>query len=176
MSESFDPSKIEIIIEGEEEEEEETEDYKFYVIKVPPGREYQLIFLIRHRTLLLKLPILSAFKTRNLDGVVFVEAKNYQAVVDAIREFRYAHAFRDPLTFEEVENYLKEFQIRYEKKEEEEEEEIVPGMRVIIIQGPFKGREARVVSVSKKKVWLEVMGGGAMIIEASIDDIRVAKD
>lgn len=146
---------------------------KIYIVQVPSGREIQLIFLIKWRSEVLGLPIKSAFTTRNQNGIVFVEAEDYDVVVRAVRNFRNAIVLKDPLKFAEAERYLKELEVKYEREitKEEKKIELLPGMIVEIVDGPFKGKKARIVSLSKKKAWVDLMGGGALLIEVDIDNI-----
>ncbi|MHA1616019.1 MAG: KOW motif-containing protein [Candidatus Njordarchaeales archaeon] len=151
---------------------EEKSDRKFFAVKVPAGRELQLIFLIKWRTELLKLPIYSAFTIGSGTGVVIVEADNYDSVVRAVKNFRYAAALPDELSFEDIEQYLEGFEVKYERAVAEKEEvKIEQGMIVEIIDGPFKGQKARVVSVGKKKAWVDLMGGGALLVEVDINHL-----
>ena len=80
---------------------------------------------------------------------------------------------REPLSFKDAEQYLREFEVKYEREvvKEEKKIELIPGMIVEIIDGPFKGRKARIVSLAKKKVWVDLMGGGALLIEVDIDHV-----
>ncbi len=159
--------------ELKEEARGKTEEGKLYLVQVPQGRELQLIFLIKWRAEVLGLPIKSAFTPKSQSGIVFVETDDYDTVVRAVRNFRNAVVLKDPMPFSEAESYLREFEIKYEREIEEEGEEVelVPGMIVEIIDGPFKGRRARIVSISKKKVWVDLMAGGALLIEVDMDHI-----
>lgn len=152
----------------------DTEEKKdIYLVQLPRGRELQLIFLIKWRAEVLGLPIKSAFAPKSQSGIVFVEASDYDIVVRAVRNFRNAVVLKDPMDFSEVEKYLREFEVKYEREREEEgkEFELIPGMIVEIISGPFKGKKARIVSISKKKVWVDLMGGGALLIEVDMDQV-----
>ncbi|GEM_PF-2300987 len=157
------------------EEEEIDKQRKFFAVKVPAGREMQLIFLIKWRTEVLKLPIYSAFMLGGGTGVVIVEADNYDAVVRAVKNFRYAAAFPDELSFEDVKEYIERFEVKYERVIVEEEVKIEQGMIVEIIDGPFKGQRARVVSVGKKKAWVDLMGGGALLVEVDLKHLAPVK-
>ena len=161
-----------------EQEEGEKGDSKIFIVRVPSGRETQLIFLIKWRSEVLGLPIKAAFTTHSQDGVVFIEAEDYDTVVRAVRNFRNAVALPEPLSFEDTIQYLRELEVKYERElaKEEKKVELVPGMIVEIIDGPFKGRKARIVSLAKKKVWVDLIGGGALLIEVDMDHIIPAED
>ena len=158
------------LAEGVEEKKNES---KIYLVQLPQGRELQLIFLIKWRAEVLGLPIKSAFAPKSQGGIVFVEAADYDTVVRAVRNFRNAVVLKEPMPFSEAEKYLREFEVKYEREIEEEgkEFELIPGMIVEIIDGPFKGRRARIVSISKKKVWVDLMAGGALLIEVDMDQV-----
>lgn len=148
---------------------------KFFVVRVPRGREIDVIFLIRHRTKLFNLPIYSVFTPEDQEGVLFVEALDYDSVLRAVRHYRGVQVFRDPMKWEDIESYLQPFQVKYELREEEKEEErIEPGVIVEIIDGPFQGQKGRVVSVKKKKVWVDLLGGGAMLVPIPIEYVKPA--
>ena len=166
--------KSELVEEKKRSEEETTvTDSKIFLVQVPHGRETQLIFLIKWRAEVLGLPIKAAFAPKSQSGVIFVEADDYDVVVRAVRNFRNAIALREPLSFKDAEQYLREFEVKYEREvvKEEKKIELIPGMIVEIIDGPFKGRKARIVSLAKKKVWVDLMGGGALLIEVDIDHV-----
>lgn len=150
---------------------------KFFVVRVPRGREVDLIFLIRHRIQTFGLPIYSIFSPEDQEGVLFVEAEDYDTVLRAVRHFRGALAFRDPLPWEEVEGYLQQFQVKYEKRVEEKEEiKIEPGIIVEIIDGPFSGQKGRVISIKKKKVWVDLIAGGAMLVPVPIEYVKPVEE
>lgn len=158
--------------EKETQNGEEVDEFQIYVVKVPAGREVQLIFLIKWRAEVLGLPVVAAFSSKSQDGVVFVEAPDYDTVVRAVRNFRHAVVLPEPLALDNVEQYLREFKVKYEREiVKEEKPELYPGMIVEIISGPFKGRKARIVSLTKKKAWVDLMGGGALLVEIDIDHI-----
>jgi transcription antitermination factor NusG len=152
------------------------ESVKFFIVRVPRGREIDVIFLIRHRTKLFSLPIYSVFTPEDQEGVLFVEALDYDSVLRAVRHYRGVQVFRDPMKWEDIESYLQPFQVKYELREEEKEEEkIEPGVIVEIIDGPFQGQKGRVVSVKKKKVWVDLLGGGAMLVPIPIEYVKLAE-
>ncbi|MHA1675780.1 MAG: KOW motif-containing protein [Candidatus Njordarchaeales archaeon] len=158
------------------------EDKKFFMVKVPTGRETQTIFLIKYRTELLNLPIYSAIFSQDLSGLIFVEADDYETVMRAVKNLRSVVVFEEPLSANKLigknkdegeMDILSSFKIKYPEKKELEEKHLEPGIIVEIIDGPFKGRKARIVSISKKRVWVDLMhGGGALLVEVNIDHIR----
>ncbi|MGQ4890978.1 MAG: KOW motif-containing protein [Candidatus Njordarchaeia archaeon] len=155
----------------------ESQKAQFFIVRVPRGREVEVIFLIRHRVKLYNLPIYAVFNPEDQEGVLFVEAADYNTVVRAVRHYRGAQVFPDPMSWEEIVSYLQPFQVKYERKEEEEEEagKIEPGTIVEIIDGPFQGQKGRVVTVKKKKVWVDLMAGGAMLVPIPIEYVKPAE-
>ena len=154
----------------------EKQEGQFFIVRVPRGREVEVIFLIRHRVRLYNLPIYAVFNPEDQEGVLFVEASDYDTVVRAVRHYRGAQVFRDPIRWEEVVSYLQPFQVKYERKEEEEEvSKIEPGIIVEIIDGPFQGQKGRVVTIKKKKVWVDLMAGGAMLVPIPLEYVKPAE-
>jgi len=155
-------------------QEVKDQDSRIYIVRVPTGRELQLIFLIKWRAEVLGLPIRSVFAPVSQTGTIFVEADDFDTVVRAVRNFRNAAVIPDPMAFDEALPYLKEFEVKYERElvREEKKIELVPGMIVEIIDGPFKGRKARIVSLAKKRVWVDLMGGGALLIEVDLEHVK----
>ena len=152
------------------------EEHKFFVVRVPRGYEVDLMFLIRHRIEVFNLPIYSAFYLDEQDGIVFIEADDYDTVVRAVRYFRGAVAFKEPLSWSEVEKYLEKFQVKYERREEEGEVKIEPGIMVEIVDGPFAGQKGRVVSVKKNKVWVDLVAGGAILVPIPIEYVKPVEE
>ncbi len=150
---------------------------KFFIVRVPRGREVDVIFLIKYRTQIYDLPIYSVFNPEDQEGVLFVEAEDYETVVRSVRHYRGAQVFPEPMSWEEVKDYLQPFLVKYEKKVVQEGEvKIEPGMIVEIINGPFQGQKGRVVSIKKKKVWVDLMIGGAMLVPISIEDVKPVQE
>jgi len=153
----------------------EEEFPKIFVVRVPKGRGLDLLYLIQLRKQLLGLPIYSAFLMDEHPDLVFVEADDYFAVAKSVAFFRYARALDSPLSPSEcsalLESLIRSAE-RMREAEEEEELKLEVGQIVRIIRGPFKDRRARVVSVSKNKVFLDLMSGATLLIEVKPEDIE----
>lgn len=152
------------------------ESHKVYPVKIPDRSKKKLLFLIRLRKKLKDLPIYSAFFTENQDSLVFVEAKNLNAIKEAIQGLRYATVLSEPVDPDKIDSYLEAFKVKYKKKPEEEEEILQPGAAVRINKGPLSGKKARVVSVRKDKVWVDLGGGGgggAQLVEIESDNVKL---
>ena len=157
------------------ESSEGSEAPKIYVVKVPKGRGIDLLYLIQLRRELLKLPIYSAIVLDEHPDLVFVEANDFPSVAKAVAYFRYARVFEDPLTQSEYENFMESIDRVLERAEEIEEAEEIKfevGQIVRIVRGPFKDRRARVVSVSKNKLFLDLMSGAMLLIEVKPEDVE----
>ena len=149
----------------------------FYIVRVPRGKEVDLMFLIKTRVELYDLPIYSVFAPEDQEGVIFIETDDYDAVIQAIRYFRGASVIKEPLEWEEVRDFLKVFLTKYEVVEKAEEEiAIEPGMIVEIIDGPFQGQRGRVVSVKKNKVWVDLHARGAMLVPLTYEQVKPAEE
>ena len=160
--------------QGEREGERE-EQPKVFIVRVPKGRGIDLLYLIQLRKQLLRLPIYSAVVLDEHPDLVFVEADDYFSVAKAVAYFRYARALDTPLSPTEYENLVNTLQKAVERAEEIEAMEEVKfevGQRVRIIRGPFKDRIARVVSVSKNKLFLDLMSGAMLLIEVKPEDVE----
>ena len=162
-----------------EEKESEEEIPKIFVVKVPKGRGIDLIHLIQLRKQLLKLPIYSAVVLEEHPDLVFVEANDFVSVAKAVAYFRYARPFETPLSPTEYYNLVDSLKKALEKAEGIEEVEEIKfeiGQIVRIIRGPFKDRKARVVSVSKNKLFLDLMSGAMLLIEVKPEDVEPVSD
>lgn len=151
----------------------------FYIVKVPKGKETDLMFLIRTRVELYDLPIYSVFAPEDQEGIVFIETDDYKALIQAVRYFRGVQVIGEPLEWDDVKEYLKVFLTKYEIPAErgaEEEVRIEPNMIVEIIDGPFQGQRGRVVSVKKNKVWVDLHARGAMLVPLSYDQVKPVED
>jgi len=151
------------------------ESPKIFVVRVPKGRGIDLIQLIQLRKQLLKLPIYSAIVLEEHPDLVFVEAKDFVAVAKAVAYFKYARPIDTPLSPTECEGLIDAISKAIEKAEEIEEVEEIKfeiGQIVRIIRGPFKDRKARVVSVSKNKLFLDLMSGAMLLIEVKPEDVE----
>ena len=157
-------------------ESEETEEQpKIYVVKTPKGKEIDILFLIRLRKNLLNLPIYSAFVLDDprQRGLVFVEAKDHYSVMQAVAYARYTRVYKWPLSQEEMFKFIEMLKQAQAKTEvEEKPPELQAGMFVKIIRGPFKDRIARIISVSKSKIFLDLMSGGIWVIEVKPEDVK----
>lgn len=146
-----------------------------FAVKVPNRSRTKLLFLIRLRTNIKDLPIYSAFLNEDQEGLVFVEAENKNAVVEAVRGFRYASVLSEPVKPERVDSYLEAFKVKYKEKPKEEEQVLNVGTIVKVVKGPFSGTKARVVSVREDKVWVDLGGGGgggAQLVEIKAESVR----
>lgn len=146
-----------------------------FPVKIPSRSRKKLLFLIQLRTRIKDLPIYSAFLTEEQDGLLFVEAENHQAIVEAVRGFRYASVLEEPVKPERVSSYLDSFKVKYKEKPKEEEKEIQTGMIVEVVKGPFSGVKARVVSIREDKVWVDLGGGGgggAQLVEIQAENVK----
>mgnify|MGYP003878420679 CR=1 FL=1 len=146
-----------------------------YVVKVPKGKGLDLIYLIQLRKELFKLPIYSAVILDEHPDLIFVEAQDYASVAKAVAYFRYVRAFEEPLSPSEYEGLIGSLQKALERAEEIEEAEELKfevGQIVKIIRGPFKDRKARIVSVSKNKLFLDLMSGAMLLIEVKPEDVK----
>ncbi len=160
-------------------EEEPEKSPKIYVVKVPKGRGLDLLYIIQLRRELFKLPIYSALILDNHPDLIFVEADDYPSVAKAIAYFRYTRAFEEPLSvseYEELMDSLKGIMESVEKVREGEELKFEIGQIVEIVKGPFKGKKARIVSVSKNKLFLDLMSGAMLLIEVKPEDVRIAME
>ena len=162
----------------EQLEEEVTKEKRkpIFIVHVPKGRAIDVLYLIRQRARVLNLPIYSAFVLEKHPDLVYVEADDYYSVAQAVAYFRYARPYEtpiSPLEYDELIRTLDEI-IRYSKElEEKKQVEFQVGQIVRIIRGPFKDRQARIVSVSKSKLFLDLMGGATLIIEVKPEDVEL---
>lgn len=157
------------------EENFEGECPKIFVVRVPKGKGVDLLNLIQLRKQLLNLPVYSAVMLSEHPDLIFVEADNYVAVAQAVAYFKYARALETPLSPTECSNLIESIVKALEKPEEvveAEEERFEVGQIVRIIRGPFKDRKARVVSVSKNKIFLDLMSGAMLLIEVKPEDVE----
>jgi len=164
---------------GEEQLEEEVTKEKrkpIFIVHVPKGRAIDVLYLIRQRARVLNLPIYSALVLEKHPDLVYVEADDYYSVAQAVAYFRYARPYEtpiSPLEYDELIRTLDEI-IKYSKElEEKKQVEFQVGQIVRIIRGPFKDRQARIVSVSKSKLFLDLMGGATLIIEVKPEDVEL---
>lgn len=159
-----------------EAKEETGKQHKVYPVKIPDRSKKKLLFLIQLRKKLKDLPIYSAFFTEDQERLVFVEAENRGAVNEAIQGLRYATVLSEPINPDKVDSYLDAFKVKYKKKPEEEEEVLQPGAAVRISKGPLSGKKARVVSVRKDMIWVDLGGGGgggAQLVEIESDNVKL---
>lgn len=152
---------------------------KFFVVQVPRNKNIDVLELIRVRKNLMNLPIYSAVILEEHPDLIFVEADNFLAVAQAVAYFRYARAIEEPLSPVEVERLLrglKEVISRERAIEEEKVVEFQVGQIVKIVRGPFKDRKARIVSVSKNKLFVDLMSGATLLIEISPEDVELVNE
>mgnify|MGYP000029319879 CR=1 FL=1 len=146
-----------------------------FIVHVPKGRAIDILYLIRQRARVLNLPIYSAFVLDKHPDLVYVEADDFYSVAQAIAYFRYARAYESPISpleYEELMRSLEEILKQSKELEEKKQIEFQVGQIVRIIRGPFKDRQARIVSVSKSKLFLDLMGGATLIIEVKPEDVE----
>lgn len=147
-----------------------------FIIHVPKGRAIDALILIKQRAQILNLPIYSAVIIDKHPDLIYVEADDYAAVAQAIAYFRYARVIEAPIDALEYAELKKSIEdvIRHSREVEEKKEiEFKVGQIVRIIRGPFKDRTARIVSVTKTKLFLDLMVGATLIIEVKPEDVEL---
>ncbi|MCR8454241.1 MAG: KOW motif-containing protein [Crenarchaeota archaeon] len=150
-----------------------------FIVSVPKNRAIDALILIKQRAQILNLPIYSAIIIDKHPDLIYVEADDYSAVAQAIAYFRYARAFETPLDaleFDELRRSIEDAIKHSREVEEKKEIEFKVGQIVRIIHGPFKDKTARIVSVSKTKLFLDLMVGATLIIEVKPEDVELVSE